>query len=378
MMETIAPKRAIRVLHCIASFSGGGAETRLATLCEAAEERSESLAFHVAYVEAGPHLSRVEQTNAKLHPLRAQGHHDPRIVRQLSRILREEQIDLVQTWLPMMDVFGGMAALRNGRPLMLSECSGESLYGTTWKSALRKQIGRRAAAIVANSVQGLDYWRSQVAPGRLHLIGNPIDARRLQAVPAVNDHDYDAVARGKKLVVYAGRFTEAKNLGRMAEALDRVLTDRADVNVALFGEGEQRQVLENALRKWIPERVTFMGFSNQLPAWLKRAAAIVSLSTVEGSPNLVLEAALLRVPQVLSDIPQHRAAVGEDGAFFCSPASAGQAAQSIKTALDHREERERKVAAAYGQAERSDPHEIILQYEELYRRVSASVGISRL
>jgi glycosyltransferase involved in cell wall biosynthesis len=129
-------------------------------------------------------------------------------------------------------------------------------------------------------------------------------------------------------------------------------------------------VLENALRKWIPKRVTFMGFSNQLPAWLKRATAIVSLSTVEGSPNIVFEAALLRVPQVLSDIPQHRAAVGEDGAFFCSPASADQAAQAIKSALDHREERERKVAVAYTLAERSDPHEIILQYEELYRRVT--------
>jgi glycosyltransferase involved in cell wall biosynthesis len=370
MMKTIASRSAIRVLHCIASFSGGGAETRLATLCEAAEERSEQLAFHVAYVEGGPHLARAERTNTKLHPLKARGHHDPRIVRQLSSILREEQIDLVQTWLPMMDVFGGIASLRNGRPLILSECSGESLYRTTWKNALRKQIGRRAAAIVANSVQGLDYWRSHVAPERLHLIGNPIDAPRLQAMPAVNDHDYDAVARGKQLVMYAGRFTEAKNLGRMAEALDRVLTDRTDVNIAMFGEGEQRQVLEDALRKWIPKRVTFMGFSNQLPAWLKRATAIVSLSTVEGSPNIVFEAALLRVPQVLSDIPQHRAAVGEDGAFFCSPASADQAAQAIKSALDHREERERKVAVAYTLAERSDPHEIILQYEELYRRVT--------
>jgi glycosyltransferase involved in cell wall biosynthesis len=360
----------MRVLHCIASFSGGGAEARLATLCEAAERHPDIL-FHVAYVRGGPNLKRVENTGTRLHPLHARGNYDPRLVREIATVIRENKINMVQTWMPMMDVFGGAAAHLAGRPHVLSECSAGALYPATWKNWLRRLLGRKASAIVANSEEGLRYWRGLVPEDKLHLIGNPLDLERLTATAAIDDGRFQEVAKGKKLLLYAGRFTEAKNLPCLCDALDRLLRVRTDVNVAFFGIGEKLEELTTRLRKWTPERVRFMGFSDELPSWLKRADAIVSLSKVEGLPNIVLESAVLRVPQVLSDIPQHRAAVGDEGAFFCSPASPDDVCAQLQSALDDVQSGDRKVAAAYERVAQYDMQKIINAYAQLYRTLSA-------
>jgi hypothetical protein len=66
----------------------------------------------------GPNSSRPAVT---LHRIPARGNHDPRLALRLIRLVRTLRPQLVQTWLPQMDVLGGLAARIAGTPWILCE-----------------------------------------------------------------------------------------------------------------------------------------------------------------------------------------------------------------------------------------------------------------
>lgn len=371
-MPNLPPNSPLRILHCIASFSGGGAENQLATLCEAAEAHAPGLAFHVAHLYGGTHLERVNGTRTVVHSIQSRGHHDPRIVLSLAKIIRQNQIDIVHTWLPTFDVLGGVAARLSRRPMVLSERSSSECYDSDWTTTMRRSLGKRAAAIVANSPAGMRYWEKLARPERLHLIPNALDSRRLSNGAELTAEEMDIARRAPRLVVVAGRFTLAKNLKVLCDALDQIVRTRSDVNVLIFGDGELRGEVEQRLASTPPGRIQLMGFTSKLPAWLRAADLLISLSKFEGQPNVVLEAAFLRVPQVLSDIPQHQEAVTPNGAFFTPLDSPAQACEAVERCLDDRALREQKVAAAFSSVANLDRDRIIGQYEALYRSIVRS------
>ena len=368
-MDPISPSSApLRILHCIATLSGGGAENQLATLCETANPFSSDFIFHVAHLRSGIHLERIAQTRAVTHRL-SLGPQDPRIIFALAEIVRRHQIDVIQTWLPAMDVWGGLAAQMSQRPFLISERSGAECYPSGWKSTLRRFSGKRAAAIVANSTAGLEYWQSLVRPERLVLIPNAIDGSRLaSALPLTPEEE--ALSRATRhLIVFAGRLTEAKNLDVLCDACALVLDARRDVSVLFFGEGELHDQVQHRLRGMDPDRIRLMGYTGKLPSWLRAASLFVSLSRFEGQPNVVLEAACLRVPQVLSDIPQHRETLGTNGAFFTPVDSPALAAATMLACLDS-PLRGEKVAAAQAAVAALTPQRILARYHDLYRALT--------
>lgn len=366
MTDPLADSTPLRILHCIASFTGGGAEHQLATLCEAARAYAPDLQFHIAHLYGGPHLERVLRSGATVHRLALSGHYDPRTPWAIARLIREHKIDVVQTWLPNMDIFGGLAARITNRPLVLSERSSSECYVRGWKTSLRRWIGKRAA-IAANSSAGLEYWKPLVTPERLHLIPNAIDPARLANSPPLTPQEQQWVDRAGRIVVYAGRLTAAKNLDVLCDALRLVITKRPDVSVLLFGEGELRAHLEKRVQSIDPERIRLMGFTDRLPSWLRAASLFVSLSKFEGQPNVVLECAQLTVPLVLSGIRQHHEAVGENGAFFASPDSPQAARDAMLACLDRTESRAQKVSAASSKVADLTAERVLAQYHALYK-----------
>src|SRR4051794_34319705 len=93
---------AMRVLHCIPTLGGGGAERQLAYL--AAELRVLGWEVHIAYGHDGPYCAVLAQAGAVLHRVHGRGNHDPRLLWQLRRLISKIQPDVVQTWLFQMDI----------------------------------------------------------------------------------------------------------------------------------------------------------------------------------------------------------------------------------------------------------------------------------
>ncbi|HEV8434564.1 MAG TPA: GNAT family N-acetyltransferase [Thermoanaerobaculia bacterium] len=334
----------MKILLCIPFLDeGGGAERQLSYL--ATELLRRGYEVHIAYTQGGALVAPLANAGVVLHDVGGRGNYDPRIVIRLIRVILAIRPDVVQTNLPQMDVLAGIAALVTGKRWILQERSVASSYARGWKSRLRHLLGRAASTIVSNSSEGDAYW--SVAKNR-YVIG--------PGIPSIPD----AQSHRSNVVLFAGRLNEGKNVGTF---LDAVALLDVDFSAVICGEGPLRGELE---RKTGP-RVTFTGVVSDLPERMQRAAVVVSLSRFEGCPNVVMEAMACGTPLVVSDIPAHRALLGDDAALFVGADDAAAAAAAIRSTLDDRDAAHERARIARLRASRRSIAAMADEYESLYR-----------
>ena len=347
----------------------GGAERQLCLL--AAAQRRHGMDVHVALIHGGPHLQRLVDTGATVHRIGAGSNHDPRIgIRILALILRLQPA-VVQTWLPQMDVFGGLAARVAGRPWVLSERSMATAYEDRWKDrVLRAGLGRWADAIVANSPGGREYWVSRAgARTRLAIVPNALALDDIHNAPAV------ALPGGagekEPFLLFAGRLSPEKNLPCLLEALALVAREHP-VRTLLCGDGPARGEVEALLaRLGLAGQVTVSGPRTDLWGVMKAATALVSPSLFEGQPNVVLEAAAAGCPLVLSDIRGHRDVADEGSAMFFRPDSPAELAAALLATLRDPAATAQRVAQARVVANGYTVERAVMGYQVIYDQLLA-------
>lgn len=323
----------MRLLHCIPTLGLGGAERQVVCLAEGLQASGQEVHLAVLRPE-GPYEERLVRRGVALHRLHWASHHDPRILGQLFSLIRHLRPHVVQTWLPMMDVAGGLAALVTGTPWVLSERNSAPGYPPSFKNLVRRGLGERASAVVANSAAGLSYWSlGRCSGGERLVIANAIARAEIDAA-APADSDAVGLTSGRPLVVFAGRLERSKNLEQLVRATARpLLRDR--VSMVVCGEGPQRGALE-ALRAelGVASVVHLLGRRDDVWGWMKRAAVFVSPSRFEGMPNAVVEAMTCGCPLVVSDIPAHREILDETSAVFVDPDDPVALTEGIVRLLD--------------------------------------------
>src|SRR5947209_10688549 len=262
-----SPFLRMKILLCIPILNqGGGAERQLSYLATELVRRGHEV--HVAYGRGGALVAPLAGAGVVLHEVGGRGNYDPRMIVRLVRLLKAIRPDVVQTNLPQMDVLGGFAALLTRRRWILQERSAAPSYPPGWKSGLRRLLGRAASAIVSNSKEGDAYWSFATT--------RQIIASGIPAIPASR-------SERSKIVFFAGRLNEGKNVGTLLDAL--ALLD-VDFSAVVCGDGPLRHELERKAGS----RVTFTGVVSDVWERMQRAAVVVSLSRFEGSPNVVMEA----------------------------------------------------------------------------------------
>jgi glycosyltransferase involved in cell wall biosynthesis len=327
---------------------------------------------HVAYHTGGPNLARLEQSGVHLHLLPSTGNHSPGLAWETFYLVRRLQPDVVQTWLTQMDILGGTAALVNGVPLIVTERNSAALYPPHWKTRLRLMVGRRAASVVANSYGGMDYWRPHVPPDRLHLVRNCV----LPTEPTAAGAPVEALApqlAGQQVVLFAGRFTYQKNISGLIEALILVARQHAKVTIMMFGEGPLRETAANRIAEFgLSQRVIVADYSVQVATWMGQAAACVSVSHFEGHPNVVMEAAAVGCPLVLSDIAAHRELFDETSASLVPADSPSRIAEAVLDTLQNPVLARERAARARTIAAKFDLVSVAASYRLIYEGVVAA------
>ena len=319
----------MRVLFLISHLSGGGAQRQTGYLAAELQRRGHDVLL--AYMFAGPGA-------APAVPLRALPERriwSPMQIADVLRLIRDWKPDVVQTCLAQTDVIGAIACRIAGVPFVLREARHVGSYHGGLEHRLRAFIGQSAAAIIANSSGGAEYWSRFTPRVPLRIVPNGI---------AVSDAP-PAERPANPVGVFTGRLVAEKNIDVLLHACAR-----AARNITLFvcGDGSDRPRLES-LAKALEVDTRFMGHLPDVTPYQRAADFAALLSEHEGHPNAVAEAFAVGTPVILSDTRAHREFA--DAAMLVPLHDADATAAAIRSILDApplaRIERGRALAAQW-------------------------------
>jgi glycosyltransferase involved in cell wall biosynthesis len=359
----------LRVLHCIPTLGGGGAERQLAYLGPAL--CALGLDVHLATVSGGSNLARMRDSPVVIHRIPVSDNHDPRLLLRLLSLARRIRPDIIQTWIPQMDVLGGLAARLSGTVHVLTERCGAEAYGSTWKDAARRLVGRYADLVVANSDHGKAYWDPIRLARPTFVVRNGVPSSEItSSIPSRQGlEDFPSAV---PVILGAGRYAPQKNFLTLLSALEQVLLEEPSAVAVLFGEGPlQDSIAERARTHPFSDRIRVFGFSENLWGLLKEASVFVSPSLFEGSPNTVLEAMAAGCPLVVSDIPPHLEILDPASALIVDALSPKAIAGAIVATLRDRPAAGRRAAAAARRVAEFSVEASAARYADIYRLLAA-------
>jgi glycosyltransferase involved in cell wall biosynthesis len=178
-------------------------------------------------------------------------------------------------------------------------------------------------------------------------------------------------------LVCVGRLVPAKAHADILDALPEILSRFPGTRLEIAGEGPSRGYLEERVRDLrLDGCVDLLGTVDDVAGLLAKADLFVFPSLHEGHPGALIEAMMVGLPIVASDIPPHRETLlaGETGLLVPPGAPAALAAAVIRLLNDP------AAAAALGATAREaargrfSVEEIARQYEDLCLGVTAGRG----
>lgn len=194
-----------------------------------------------------------------------------------------------------------------------------------WASELLLPVAYRRVPWVAVSESTLtDLVAHGIPRSRVVIAKNGIESRSDFAVPIELGAEADDSGQEPLRVVWVGRMRRYKRVdvllrafGLLRDAVPRVCLD-------VVGDGPEAASLQDLARSLQlgPQAVTFHGAVSEATKWklLRKAAVLVQPSMKEGWGRTVLEAGIIGVPSVASDVPGLRDAIDNDRTGLLVPA----------------------------------------------------------
>jgi glycosyltransferase involved in cell wall biosynthesis len=302
------------VLHIIPTLEGGGAERQLCMLATEQARRGHSV--HLAVRRTGIYEAEIRQGGVRIHNLGDLRSADPKLLLGIARLVRTIRPEIVQTWLPQMDLVGGIAARLTATRWILSERNSARHYDEfPFLARLRLLLGQSASSIVANSSGGEEYWRRNSRRGlRLNTILNALDIARIREAGLGMTREASACP----LLLVVGRFSNEKAFEIIVRGIGKLSRRQTSpMNILMMGEGPERSsIIREIGAASLQDRITLLPYQSDWWKWLSVADGLISMSRYEGNPNVVLEAMAGGCPVVLSDIPAHREIADSSSALF--------------------------------------------------------------
>ena len=360
------------VLHVIDTPGPGGAETIFVELAKRLDPhrwRSFTAIPGAGWVRDALVEGGLEPIVTPLH-----GSFDLRYVVALCKAVRRHRIDLIQTHLFTAGVYGGLAGLLCGVPVISTFHGRPDVAGNTLYRAAKFRILRRAVrqvVFVSESLQRFFLSIGGLAPSRTTVIADGIDIsafaprrdRSLRQELGVRDDEVlvGAVGNVRPMKSYDVFLRAAALLQRQSPRYRFVIVGEAEG--PLFAE-----LLALRDRLGLGDSVAFAGFRGAVHRIMNNLDLFASTSSSEGFSLTVVQAMACGVPVVAtrSGGPEEIISDNANGLLVDtdSPAQVAQALERLRTAPDVRQ---RLVTAGRSTVEeRFTIKQMVSSYESLY------------
>lgn len=274
--------------------------------------------------------------------------------RGLRALIRDQRVDIVQTYFETSNLWGGLIAKLSGA-LLLSCRRDLGILRSPKHHLAYRLINRLSDRVLAVSeeVRRFCIIRDRVDPRKIAVIYNGVDLRQIAGAGRLPDGIAPDLAGAGHVVTCVANLRPVKGIDLLLRAAQRVCRELPQAVFAIAGslyESEYlRQMQALARSLGIERNVRFLGYVEDPVPLLKISSAFCLLSRSEGFCNALLEAMACGLPAVVSRVGGNPEAIVDGVSGFLVPLEdAATAAARLLLLL-----RDPARAARMGQAARA-------------------------
>ncbi len=290
-----------RILHVVDKLAIGGSTIHGATTCIAVwVPRYDPTRFDVRVCNLRGRdrgVEYLERLGIPVVPVE-RGRFDPRTLRDLVRIVRQQGIDLLHLHGYGATNFGRLAGRLVGVPSIVHEHFADLRMPAYQRAADRALRPLTVWAIaVSEAVRGFMLRDRAIPAERLEVVYNGAALETFDGFPARGSPAWRALRERLRLpvarpvIAIVARLTPIKGHTYFLQAAARVVRQVPDVTFLVVGDGELDATLRAEARHLgLEGQVVFTGYRGDVPALLAASDALAITSIHEGAPLSLLEA----------------------------------------------------------------------------------------
>lgn len=375
------PAPPIKLLHLITDLDVGGAEMMLYRVLTRLD-RSAFAPEVIALTDVGPLGARISALGIGVGTLgMRRGAPDPLGFLRLTRRLRANPPDVIQTWMYHADLLGGLVARLAGRA---------KVAWSLRQSNLDRRVNKPSTLLVVRACARLSHWlparivcnsdaacrahtRLGYAAGKMVVIPNGFDLSAFKPDPEARVAVRRELGLPEEAVLIGlvARFDPQKDHGNFVRAAGLLHARRPDAHFLLCGGGvtwENRELAGWIEAAGIRGQCHLLGPRDDVPRLTAALDEATSSSNGEGFPNVIGEAMACGVPCVVTAVGDSAVVVGTTGRVV-PPGDpwALAAGWSALLALGPAGRQRLGEAARERIGERFSLPAVVARYEQLYR-----------
>lgn len=177
----------------------------------------------------------------------------------------------------------------------------QSFFKTKYNDFVKNKVLKTATHILANSQAALDYFFGSKKDKRFQVIYNGLDISKFE-VGSTNLRKEFNIPENAFVIGHTGRLNEAKNHPTILKVAEKLIKKHQDIYFILCGNNVKNGLEQRVKELGIFDKVLLFENRRDIPLFLNTMDAYFFPSITEGQPNALIEAMIMGLPFVASDI----------------------------------------------------------------------------
>lgn len=300
----------IKILGMIDKPFLGGGQINLLSLAKSLDKRKFDVS--VCSQSGGPFVDKVNENNIKHFPVCFRKRIDRRIVREIVSILKNNHFDILHTHGGIAGLYGRWAAHKCGVPVVIHTLHG--IHYLHYRNIILKYLyillerffsKFTDAVIFVSDADRKKAERLELVPiSKMVVVKNGIDFSEAKTeVTATKKKEDIRLGISQPVVGTVARLHRQKGISYFLKAALKICRAFTEAKIIIVGSGPlQKKLKRMAKNLSLGDLVSFLGEREDGPQLISLFDVFVLPSLWEGLPYVLMEAAALAKPVVVTDI----------------------------------------------------------------------------